>query len=618
MKHSLFALLVLLLIIIFLIPSSAQDSVATLLWRKAGHPCDINVLAYSGNGRILAVGDHCGVITLWDTESGSFLARINKNNRAIWAIALNRDGSLLATGGVDDTVTLWDVRTAGELRSFEMAATVFALAWSPDERSLAVGNDHRKGSDRGTITLIELATGKTAHVFESSMSEDIRAIRFSPNGKYLAGLNGQRQVEVWHLSSFKRIYTCPALSFDILPDSKTLVTAGYSGIDLHDLEGAHAERTMLKENLGGVRLVRSLRQGSAILSVDRPIALVINASSGAIVRSIPLGKRRSTNAIAALSPDEATMAVAEGNEVTLWDIRTGAFLKTLTGNTFPPDAIEWTPDGSTIVCTDPGNRIRYYEARSGRERESISIGSQTRGFTFAMDAGGTAIAVEMADGKGVELHSFPAGELLREFHVSDRLWHVALSRDSRLLAVALEKYGSGDAVMVWNTSTGSPVLTTSKKYQAFMSVALSPDNTRFAARTSNREIYLFDIGSGLPLFSVHDSSNETSPIVFSADGRCVVSIAGNEVKFSQIPSAGTIHSAIKFVNWVRAVCLSSDDSLLVAADDKKVIHVVLIESGRTLFEIQTPEFVTSLALSRDKKLLAAGLWDCSVCVWELP
>jgi eukaryotic-like serine/threonine-protein kinase len=142
------------------------------------------------------------------------------------ATAVSPDGKLLATNR--EHVEIYDFPSLRLIRSlpFELGARG-ASRFSPDGRLLA------SGGDNGEIHLWDLKKGEELMSLRSD-GHAILSLAFSPDGTRLAaGLGGTSHVELWHVTSGRRLTSLPMptqisevtdLSFS--PDQRTLVSVG--------------------------------------------------------------------------------------------------------------------------------------------------------------------------------------------------------------------------------------------------------------------------------------------------------------------------------------------------------------------------------------------------------
>jgi WD40 repeat protein len=99
-------------------------------------------LAFSPDGRILAVGSWEGVVRLLMLPSCDQFAVLVGHKRAVTSLSFSPDGRTLASVSDDSTVRLWHVATRREVAKLPRGDSIgdSSLAFSPDGRALAVGS----------------------------------------------------------------------------------------------------------------------------------------------------------------------------------------------------------------------------------------------------------------------------------------------------------------------------------------------------------------------------------------------------------------------------------------------------------------------------------------------
>ncbi|WP_431043443.1 hypothetical protein ACQUSR_17140 [Streptomyces sp. P1-3] len=108
---------------------------------------------FSRDGRLLAVGDEKGRVTLWDGKGRRRLSQLSvtdgtapeSDTSGVSALAFSPDGEILATAGGNGTVRLWDTASGqalGQALPTTPGDPVLALAFAPDGTTLRVAGRH--------------------------------------------------------------------------------------------------------------------------------------------------------------------------------------------------------------------------------------------------------------------------------------------------------------------------------------------------------------------------------------------------------------------------------------------------------------------------------------------
>lgn len=337
----------------------------------------INTLAYSPDGKFLAVGEYCARQS-FGPNTNTLAPLPSVAGRVLILDAKSR--ALLRT--------LY-VTYSGKMRPFGPAdqMTVRSLAFTPDSRTLAVGAGQ---SGTGEINIAEISLwdpqmGQRKQSVWSGPYEIIgsHTLCFSPNGRELAAgvrqmlhpatdddTASRDQVLVWDVPSYRlkrRIVTLQHASdsVDYAPDNHTLLCDD-SSLSLWDTRTGRQIRrlTPLAQDDAGCGVFspngRLIGGGSPW---TKDAGRIWNARTGKLLHTMP-GFEEGGNCVA-FTPDGSFLIGDTGwylnkpytHDIRVWDVRTGALVRVLKGEGL---AFAVSPDGTQLASTAGDDDIEFW------------------------------------------------------------------------------------------------------------------------------------------------------------------------------------------------------------------------------------------------------------------
>jgi WD40 repeat protein/tRNA A-37 threonylcarbamoyl transferase component Bud32 len=172
------------------------------LVRTLEHTVQLNTVALSPDGQIVALGMDDSTVWLRNANDGTLLRALEGHAGWVFAVAFSPDGSMLASGSDDDTVRLWRVSDGSLLHIFEgTTPATKSLAFSPDGTVLAVGSYEK-------TRLWRLTDGRLLHTLEHPDSTYVQSLAFSPDGTMLATANRSADaIRLWRVSDGSLVTT---------------------------------------------------------------------------------------------------------------------------------------------------------------------------------------------------------------------------------------------------------------------------------------------------------------------------------------------------------------------------------------------------------------------------
>eukprot|EP00795_Rhopilema_esculentum_P000504 gene504-10184_t len=202
----------------------------TYILKQQGHFYDMNVLAYSTDGQLIATGGDDGKVKVWNTVSGFCFVTFHEHTSGVTGVAFNQNNKVVLSSSLDGTVRAFDMTRYRNFRTFASPrpAQFSCLALESSGEIVAAGS-----VNSFEIFVWSMQTGRLLEIL-SGHEGPVSSLAFNPSQAILYSASWDKTLKVWDVfaqSSAKE--TLPlgtdALAVAVRPDGVEIAVATLDG-----------------------------------------------------------------------------------------------------------------------------------------------------------------------------------------------------------------------------------------------------------------------------------------------------------------------------------------------------------------------------------------------------
>lgn len=348
-----------------------------------GHQATIRGLSFSSDGQTIASASEDGFLRLW-AANNPFFQKLHDHPTVVWRVVYAPRSSPLYPQVASITasdVRLWQ-RSGRPTRQFTNLSDgeLYSLAIHPTQAQLVAGDAN------GRLIWVDVTRDRRQLIAVGQAP--IHSTAFSPDGRYLAAVGDDLQLNLWRHDDrgrYQRLQRFPAHKariWDVAfsPDGSYLATAStdstvklwtWADRDRGQLKPRPAQ--VLQGTGSGIWGLAIAPDGERIAAASRNQNMRIWNRQGQLLREITISGNTGLTRMA-WSPDGQTLAIAKNNGAIELRSAEGNLLTTLSGHNSIATSVTFSPDGQQLASGSEDRTANLWQLSSLKSLDLVDYG----------------------------------------------------------------------------------------------------------------------------------------------------------------------------------------------------------------------------------------------------
>jgi WD40 repeat protein len=161
--------------------NEATQGSPDIVWARPGHLAQVNAIAFSPDGQLLASASDDHTVKLWRVADGLLVGTLTGHFEEVTSVAFSHDGQMLASGSMDRNIRLWQVSDRSLLRTMGGTEFILGVAFAPNDQELTSGG----GYSTNDIKVWRLSDGQNISIIHDQLGST-NSVAYSPDGQFQA------------------------------------------------------------------------------------------------------------------------------------------------------------------------------------------------------------------------------------------------------------------------------------------------------------------------------------------------------------------------------------------------------------------------------------------------